>query len=109
MVVDLSRDGYPDGCAIDADDKIWVAMWGGGQVVRYDPISGEAMLRVPLPNVMQVTSCAFGGDNLDQLFVTTASCGLSDAQLAEQTNAGALFRVDLSATGIKGCVAPMFG
>lgn len=49
------------------------------------------------------------GPASSQLYVTTASCGLSDAQLAEQANAGALFRIDLSATDIRGRVAPKFG
>lgn len=102
-------DGYPDGCTIDADDKIWVAMWAGGEVVRVDPRTGAILTRVPVPKVSQVTACAFGGAHLDQLFVTTASCGVPANELkpdGPQCNAGALFRIDLSGTGIRGVTAP---
>merc|ERR1712216_622884 len=104
------QDGYPDGCTIDADDKIWVAMWAGGCIIRCDPLTGKQMQRITIPGAKQTTSCAFGGDNLDQLFVTTASCGIPASELATgQPNAGALFRVDLSGQGIRGVEAPRFG
>jgi len=100
--------GYPDGCCIDAEDKIWIAAWEGGAVFRYDPSNGELLSRHEVPGASLVTSCSFGGANLDTLFVTTASCGLSDAQLEAQPNAGALFALDLSGTGIKGAPPPPY-
>ena len=101
------NEGFPDGMAIDAEGKLWVAMWGGWAVNRYDPCTGEKLASVELP-CAQVTSCAFGGDSLDQLFITTASCGLDAAALEAQPLAGGLFVADLSATGIVGVQASHF-
>ena len=106
---DVATDGYPDGCAIDADDKIWVAMWNGYQVLRVDPLAGSVLARVPIPGAAQVTSCAFGGAALAQLYVSTASCGVPDGELqpgGKQCNAGALFCVDMAATPVRGVAAP---
>ena len=84
------KDGYPDGMTMDSDGNLWIAMWGGWSVNQYNPSTGEKMRSIKLP-CAQVTSCAFGGDDLNQLFITTASCGLSDQALREQPLAGGLF------------------
>ncbi|GAA1264739.1 SMP-30/gluconolactonase/LRE family protein [Sphaerisporangium rubeum] len=84
--------GMPDGMTVDADGGVWVAFWGGSRVVRYAP-DGTADLVVRLP-VTQVTSCAFGGPGLDQLYITTSTEGLSPGELSEQPAAGALFRAE---------------
>jgi sugar lactone lactonase YvrE len=76
--------GRPDGLAVDAEGGIWVAIWGGGAVHRYNA-EGRLDERVELP-VSQVTSCCFGGADLDTLYVTSASRGTSGEPLA-----GALF------------------
>jgi sugar lactone lactonase YvrE len=68
-----------------------VAFWGGSAVRRFDP-EGAIVSTIEFP-VSQVTSCAFGGDDLSELYVTSARDGLSDHQLAEQPLAGALFRL----------------
>lgn len=91
--------GAPDGMTIDAEDQLWIALWGGGAVIRVDPIAGRITERLALP-AAHVTSCAFGGDSLDQLFVTTARVGRSDAELAREPLAGALFRVEVGARGV---------
>jgi len=88
---------YPDGLTVDAEGCIWSAMWNGWCVIRFDP-EGQEMLRVPLP-VPLVTSCAFGGGNLTDLFITTASAGLSQAELKRSFEAGDLFCLH---TDIKG-------
>ena len=107
--VDPAKDGHCDGCAIDDEDKIWVAMWNGGCVARYDPASGKQLMRIALPGVRQVSSCAFGGPNLQTLYVTTASCGVAQKELDKrQPNAGATFAIDLSAHGVRGVPAPRF-
>ncbi len=84
------RDGVPDGMALDAEGFIWFALWGGGCVRRYTP-SGSLAAVVELP-VSQVTSCAFGGPELTDLYVTSARAGLSAEQLAREPAAGGLFR-----------------
>ncbi|MEM6835446.1 MAG: SMP-30/gluconolactonase/LRE family protein [Cyanobacteria bacterium P01_C01_bin.120] len=97
-LVDLTHESfYPDGLTIDAAGCIWSAMWNGGCVIRFDP-DGQEMLRVPLP-VPLVTSCTFGGPNLTDLYITTASAGMTQAELKTHYQAGDLFRL---ATDIEG-------
>jgi len=79
-------DGVPDGMAIDSNDNIWVAHWGGWKVTQWDPRSGTLLRTVPIP-AAKVTSVAFGGPDLTDLYVTTA------ATQSEPAPAGALFRV----------------
>ncbi len=64
------RDGLPDGLTVDEEGCIWLALWGGGEVRRFDA-SGRHLRTVPMP-VRYPTSCAFGGASLDVLFVTSA-------------------------------------
>ncbi|HEV3381765.1 MAG TPA: SMP-30/gluconolactonase/LRE family protein [Trebonia sp.] len=91
VFVDLrGEQGVPDGLTVDADGCVWVAMWGGGALRRFTP-SGQQDAVLPVP-VSQPTSCAFGGRDLSELFVTTARVGLSEAVLAAQPLAGRLLR-----------------
>ena len=90
--------GVPDGLCVDSDGCIWVAMWQGWGVRRFDP-EGVLMREVLLP-VEKVTSCAFGGPNLDRLFVTSASCELTAPQRIAQPLAGALFELDPDCRGL---------
>ena len=98
---------FKDGCTIDDQDRIWVAKWGGYCVECYDPKTNQLVETYEIP-CAQVTACAFGGADLDQLYVTTASCGLSDAEDAAQPLAGALFVIDLKGTGARGVPAVPF-
>jgi sugar lactone lactonase YvrE len=79
----------PDGLTVDAEGYVWVACWDGAAVRRFAP-DGSPAGGVSLPTA-NITSAAFGGAALDQLFVTSARAGLSEQQLAEQPDAGALF------------------
>ena len=91
-LVDLPRaEGLPDGMTVDREGYLWVAFWGGGAVRRFAP-DGRVVSVVRFP-VSQVTSCAFGGDYLTDLYVTTARSGLERDQLLEQPHAGGLFRL----------------
>lgn len=85
-----NEDGFPDGMCVDAEGMIWVAMWGGGCVKRYDPKTGEKLLQIAMP-AANITSCCFGGDNLTDLYITSAREGVSENVLAEQPLAGSLF------------------
>lgn len=88
------ESGMPDGLTIDAEGGIWVALWDGGVVHRY-AANGVLDCVVELP-VTRPTSCAFGGEDLTELYISTSALGLSpDAELL----AGALFHVT---PGIKG-------
>lgn len=76
----------PDGATVDAEGFVWSAQWGGGCIVRYAPDGRiDRVLEIP---ASQPTCVAFGGPNLDLLFVTTARVGLSRSELAAQTGAG---------------------
>lgn len=103
-IVDVGpHDGLPDGMTIDAQGFLWVAVWGGWCVRRYAP-DGTPDLVVELPTA-QITSCAFGGTGLDELYITSASDGLSEQQRQEQPHAGAIFCVR---PGVEGVPAPDF-
>jgi len=64
--------GHPDGMTIDCEGKLWVALWGGYAVSRWDPETGELLEKYELP-VPNVSSCCFGGEDMGTLFITTAS------------------------------------
>ncbi len=82
--------GIPDGMTIDAEDMLWVAQFGGGRVTRWDPETGRLLATLTLP-VSKVTSCCFGGRELDTLYITTAREDLTPEQLAGEPAAGGLF------------------
>lgn len=83
-------EGGPDGMAIDADGNLWIALWGGSAVVCHDPETGKRLHKIEVP-ASRVTACAFGGADLQDLYITTARVGLSPEELEEQPLAGSLF------------------
>jgi len=85
--------GWPDGMTTDAEGCLWIAHWGGGRISRLDP-EGRLMRVVPLP-APNITSCAFAGEGLDRLFVTSAARGAEDVP-----EAGALFELDVGVVGL---------
>lgn len=91
LIVIPGSDGMPDGMTVDSEGFLWVAVWAGGSVRRFAP-DGTLVSEVSVP-ASQVTSCAFGGPTMHDLYITTASSGLTPAQREEQPHAGALFRV----------------
>ncbi|MEC9490304.1 MAG: SMP-30/gluconolactonase/LRE family protein [Halanaerobiales bacterium] len=92
-------EGVPDGMTIDEHGRLWIAHFGGAQVSRWDPEAGKKIDKVELP-VSNVTSCAFGGKNLDELYITTASVGLSEEGKKEQPYAGGVFRYQAEVKGL---------
>jgi sugar lactone lactonase YvrE len=90
--------GVPDGLTVDLDGYVWVAMWDGGALRRFAP-SGELDAVVPVP-VARPTSAAFGGDGMAELFVTTASEGLTPAQREAQPLAGRLLHLSPGPVGL---------
>jgi xylono-1,5-lactonase len=85
--------GSPDGMTVDADAHLWIAHWGGGRISRFDP-AGRLVRSIALP-ATNITSCAFAGDALDRLFVTSSRI---DAE--GESHAGALFEVDAGVVGL---------
>lgn len=96
-------DGYPDGMTVDAEDCLWIAFWDGWCVRRFSP-AGERLAELRVP-AQRPTSCAFGGENLDRLFITTASRDLTPQELTAQPNAGGLF---MTSPGVTGIAEPLF-
>ncbi len=86
--------GSPDGMTLDVDGNLWIAFWEGHEVHCFDP-SGRELERLSLPPGY-VTSCAFGGAQLDELYVTTARW---DRDEQDEPLAGAVFRFRPGVTG----------
>lgn len=90
--------GIPDGSCVDADGCLWNAQFDAGQIVRYTP-DGRVDRTIALP-VTRPTACAFGGDDLATLYVTTARFRLSDAERAAQPQAGGLLALEVGTRGL---------
>lgn len=86
----VDTDCEPDGLTVDAEGGVWSAKWNGGRVVRYSP--DGAISEVIQTPVSRPTSCAFGGSDLDILYVTSASVGLDDEERSS-TPAGAVLAI----------------
>jgi sugar lactone lactonase YvrE len=84
------EEGFPDGMTIDSEGMLWIAHWNGWQISRWNPHTGQKLGSVPMP-VANVTSCTFGGGTLNDLYVTSASAGLTKSERNVQPLAGALF------------------
>lgn len=94
--------GLPDGQTIDSDGNLWIALFGGNRVIKIDPRRPETLLdSIELP-ADEVTSVAFGGANLDELYVTTASVPLLEKEL---TGSGHGVTYKVTGTGSKGLPA----
>lgn len=65
------NEGSPDGMTIDCEGMLWVALWGGYAVARYNPETGEQLLKISV-DAENISCCAFGGENMDELFITSA-------------------------------------
>lgn len=104
VFVQLSEGaGAPDGATVDAEGFLWSATIDAGCVTRYAPDgSTDRVIKMP---VQRPTSCAFGGDDLSILYVTSASMGLTEQQRIAAPLSGGLFAVD---AGVKGLPEPRF-
>lgn len=91
-------EGAPDGVILDAEDHLWVGVWGGWCARRYAP-DGRVVANVALP-CANVTKIAFGGPDLLTAYVTTARAGLDNADLEGQPLAGGLFAFRVEVPGV---------
>lgn len=92
--------GFPDGMCIDREGMLRVAHYGGSGVYRWNPATGKLIEKIELP-VPHVTSCAFGGKNLDMLFITTAQENLSPEQLKKFPLSGNVFVAQTETRGLE--------
>lgn len=96
--------GYPDGMTIDEDGNVWIALWSGSAVGCWNPETGELLRTIGVP-AKNVTSVAFGDDDLGTLYITTARQGTSDEELEKFPHAGGVFK---TRPGVKGVEAFFF-
>ncbi len=96
--------GAPDGMTIDSEGNLWIALWGGAAVGCWNPKTGELLRKINVP-AKNVTSCAFGDDDLGTLYITTARLGTSSEDLEKYPHSGGLFRFR---PGVKGVNAFFF-
>ena len=92
--------GLPDGMAIDAEGMLWIAHFDGAKVCRWHPDSGEILQTIELP-VSKTTSCAFGGPDLDTLYITSGSLGMTDEEKEREPHAGGLFAARPGCRGVE--------
>lgn len=95
IAINIPKDlGAPDGMTIDKKGNLWVAMWGGAAVICWNPKTGQILEKneVQAPHV---TSCVFGGKDMDVLFITTAREGLSEKGLETYPLSGSLFYINI--------------
>lgn len=91
--------GWPDGMTSDMEGKLWVALWGGSRVVRWNPLNGQIEAEIPVP-ALQTSSCVFGGPRRDILYVTSARVGLDESTLAQNPLSGGLFQIQTQTEGM---------
>lgn len=100
VAIEVTEEGaVPDGMTSDEEGMIWVALWGGYGIRRWNPNTGELLLKVDIP-AAKSTSCIFGGLEMNELYITSAKVGLDEAALAEQPLAGGLFLYKADVNGL---------
>lgn len=99
-----ARPGVPDGLAVDTEGCVWSARWGGGCVERYSP-AGRLIESITVAAAFP-TSVAFGGTDLDELYITSALLEVPRTERASRPHDGSLFRYR---SGTRGRAEPLFG
>jgi len=92
--------GFPDGMTSDTQGNLWVACWGGAQVTRWNPRTGELLERLSVP-ALHTSSCVFGGKNRNELYVTSARAGMSELELKKYPLSGGLFKAETKFEGME--------
>ncbi len=92
--------GWPDGMTSDTEGNLWIAMWGGAQVTKWNPNTGKLLEQIPVP-ALHTSSCVFGGRDMNELYITSARKGMSEADLKKYPLAGGLFKVITNVVGMQ--------
>ena len=91
--------GWADGMTSDTEGNLWIAMWGGAQVTRWNPNTGQLLEQIPVP-ALQSSCPVFGGKNRNELYVTSARKGMSESDLNKYPLSGGLFKVETKYEGM---------
>lgn len=92
--------GWLDGMTSDTEGNLWIAMWGGAQVTKWNPDTGKLLEQFPVPALH--TSCpVFGGRDMNELYITSARKGMSEVDLIKYPLSGGLFRVVTKIEGMQ--------
>jgi sugar lactone lactonase YvrE len=91
--------GWPDGMTSDVQGNLWVAMWGGAKLTKWNPNTGELLENIPVP-AKNVSSCVFGSKNMNELYITSARKGLDEATLKQYPLTGGVFRSQTQVEGM---------
>ncbi|MFN8413801.1 MAG: SMP-30/gluconolactonase/LRE family protein [Anaerolineales bacterium] len=91
--------GWPDGMTSDTQGNLWIAMWGGAQITKWNPNTGQLLEQIPVP-ALHTSCCAFGGKNMNELFITSATKDMSEADLAKYPLSGGLFKIETKTEGM---------
>jgi len=91
--------GWPDGMTSDMQGNLWIAMWGGAKMTKWNPNTGELLDQIPIP-ALNVSSCVFGGKNVNELYITSARKGMDEAALNQYPLTGGVFRLQTNVEGM---------
>lgn len=91
--------GYPDGMTSDMQGNLWIALWGGAQISKWNPNTGKLLEQISIP-ALHTSSCVFGGKDMNELYVTSARVGMSEADLKKYPLSGGLFKVITNVEGM---------
>lgn len=91
--------GWPDGMTSDTEGNLWIAMWGGAQVTKWNPNTGKLLEQIPV-SALQTSSCVFGGRDMNELYITSARKGMSEVDLKKYPLSGGLFKVITNVVGM---------
>jgi sugar lactone lactonase YvrE len=91
--------GWPDGMTSDQQGNLWIAMWGGAQITKWNPNTGQLLEGIPVP-AKNVSSCVFGGKDLNELYITSARKDLDEATLTRYPLTGGVFRIQTNVEGM---------
>lgn len=100
-IISLPQElGTPDGNTIDEEGMLWVANWGAACVTRWDPRTGKLLQKIDVP-ALNVSAVAFGGEQLDELYITTAQYYMPEGEDKNYPEAGKLFVVKPGVKGLR--------
>jgi sugar lactone lactonase YvrE len=91
--------GWPDGMTSDIEGNLWIAIWGGAQITKWNPNTGKLLEQIPVP-ALQTSSCIFGGKEMNELYVTSARVGMSETDLNKYPLSGGLFKIITKVQGM---------